>query len=1598
MKMKSTRTLRGLLLHPLSAALLLSLSAPAAAQVLNNQSLYARDTDQGVFVRDSAIAVEKLALAERMEHLKEWDKAADVYQEIIKTYADRVVPSQVNKDNRIYQYSSVTPFVHEHLAKWPAEGLAVYRARYETEAGALLETAGDDLAHLRRVMNLYFVTESAKKAGLRQIDLYLERGEFSAAAWTANRLLEFHPGLEQDRPRLLFRAALASNLAGDIARAQTHLKELTEKFSQASSNVRGGDVNLAETLSQELIGNHSALRAYPPESWPTIFGGSDRSRVPTISAYGGARLFSLELERPNLRSIPVNQRASFANDQARDAARGLMTGIFPVIDRGEMFFQDNTRIYAVNLESGYPLAGWAENYAGDRNGRYSINAWTTPRGNQCTLTLTDDSVLAVMGLPDLVAMARVGAAGMRETRLVCLDRRTGKERWVTMPKEFVDDAAGLRHLDLNGSPLVIGDTVYVQGRGGKGMQFEDSYVLAFNLSDGKFRWASYVASANTVQSWQADQAVLGQNNTHLAYSNGRVFALTNLGAVAALDAYDGSIAWLNIYPRESPNERFIGGGFRGGRNLNNQRFGQLTSTAYMARPWPYNPVIVSQGKVFILPRDGSNVHIYDSGTGAELKRIDLSRFGGSDTMLGVVGEKLVVNNDVKIFCIDWVNYDPDPRRPNDSLLWSSSSLQSGGVVDNPIMGRGFVTADSVLVPTARKLFRLKLDGGLIVQTYPNTEADSWSEDECAGNLLLSQDRLIIAGATSTGTMRVNVYTDLALATAKLEADIKANPNDPILRLRFADILFAAGSFAPSIDKLDEAVGLLSAPNVRDSGVRDRIFETAVTFAQKLAKENRPQTAGLVESLFDRALAAAITPTQKVQVRLHRAANAKVHGLPDQEIKLYQQILLDPTLRVVPVAQGEDDALAASDLAFRAIDDAIQRAGGPVYAPYERAAADLLLAAARTTDPNQLQTVAQSYPNSTSAPRALLLAAEMHEAANNSRLAVQVLRQAYFRYPKSVERERIIESLARNMLRLPNRIDVAIARLNQAASVNAANPPRLTKPLILPDGSKIERVSFAEAAEALKRLRAQSSGRELPDVGLIATAGRRIAGQTTFRSENRATIIENVGRMIVPPAEFERTDRVITYTQDLGVRVFPVGKNLPILTSNAIKTTPDGAAWNGSNLVVWSDTELGVFAPDRAQTAWTSDLKGLVAPQVATAARVNDPLPADIDINVNQPQPNIVIRGQGRIIIDGNVIIGPGGQFRVINQLQAQIEPTPRPTTEEIAQVRLLADRVIVATNTGRILALDLTDGKLLWQTLVGDRAPTHLLATDDFVVVRSVEESTVNSQLAVFDSFSGQMITRRGFGAESPDSSMLYNVALASDGTLVWLTSDKLLTKDLFQPGGLESPTNVYGNRAGEGASYQLSTSPEHLQIAGDRIIVTTTDTAGSTVRILSLHDGVILRTGQSEGMFRLDPSTLQNQFFLRVAGSSLYISTARKVSKVDLINGSRWPETPLSGNTTVNARDMVVTKGHLLIFSEPSGTGGGQRIRADRDEATAGIKLHAFSRALDQQGVESGLYEHDPFLADPSRAIRSWQVVNGGIYYQLAGEDRLHFLQGAKE
>jgi hypothetical protein len=227
--------------------------------------------------------------------------------------------------------------------------------------------------------------------------------------------------------------------------------------------------------------------------------------------------------------------------------------------------------------------------------------------------------------------------------------------------------------------------------------------------------------------------------------------------------------------------------------------------------------------------------IYDADTGAKIKFINHADVGNPDTLVGVWGDHLVVAGDQRIADVKWKNYDPieftDKDLPKFFHWWAGVTTTGG-----QIQGRPFLTADSLFIPTRQRLYRCDVTNGKVAAMYPE---NGWDEDEGPGNVLVTSDKVIIAGAR-----RVSVYTDLSVATAKLEKEIAAAPNDPDPRIRFAEMLLISGNVPAAQTRLDEAIKLAGPTH------RERIFNTAMTFAGKTTFQER--NIEFIRGFFDRA--------------------------------------------------------------------------------------------------------------------------------------------------------------------------------------------------------------------------------------------------------------------------------------------------------------------------------------------------------------------------------------------------------------------------------------------------------------------------------------------------------------------------------------------------------------------------------------------------------------------------------------------------------------------------------------------------------------------------------------------------------------------------
>ncbi len=859
-----------------------------------------------------------------MERLKEWNKAADVYQEILEKNSDNVIASPSQSTGGTTQYTTVATAVQDKLSKWPDEGMSVYRARFEPSAAALLEGAPpDDLAAPTKVISLYFATDTGKRAALRLIDLHLESGDFSAAAWIGQPPARRAPSLAADRPAVLYRTSLAYHLGGDEPRAKALLDQLEHDSPEAVATVAGKDANLVETLKRELASPPPSEAKVAEDSWPMFGGGADRDRISTANGKAGARVANITYSHAGFRGNRALQLERRRQEQQAEES-GQLLGVMPVVDRGQLFFQDNARVYAVSLESGFPLPGWTKTYGADHDSAFNARIRPMPRDQQLSVTLTDSAVLAVMGLPDRTALAEGDPLAAPGTRLVCLDRATGEVRWTCNPRQFENDFAKFQSLELSGSPVVVGDYVYTSARGSKGNQFEDAYLLCIDLATGKPHWCTYLASASIgAAGWMDGGFLTSESASHVAYAGGRIYNCTNIGAVACVDAFSGSVLWLDTYPRDSaPDQNLVA------RIRFNAR---IEPTSVPARPWSYNPTVVDHGHVVVLPNDSKNIFIFDAGTGRELKRVEMGDLASDndiapDTLLAVRGEQLIVAGSTHVYCLNWPAYDHNNFDAKDlnnpAIVWPRSLAV-------PIKGRGFATADYLYLPTEEQLLQINLKGGKIVEATPSGRA-IWSKDkdEGRGNLVVTNDHIVIAGAT-----QLEVRTDLSLARRRLDTHDQNQPNDPGVRLTYAETMFNAGEQTLALQKIEEAVTMIAGHPGAD---RDRLFNLCLTFSKALVAQNTPDSLAMAGKIFDYAQPAAGNTDQKVHYFLQRAKLERSRKDAAAEVRLAQQILSSDDLRGVAVL--DDDMTASTPaglLAQHSIARCIAESGPGVLRPLRR---------------------------------------------------------------------------------------------------------------------------------------------------------------------------------------------------------------------------------------------------------------------------------------------------------------------------------------------------------------------------------------------------------------------------------------------------------------------------------------------------------------------------------------------------------------------------------------------------------------------------------------------------------------------------------------
>lgn len=1273
------------------------------------------ENTQQVYVHDSTDVAYKLAQADHMAHLRQWDTAIANLQDIIDHESDRVVSTEPNDQTPIVHYTSAGSVAQARLITWPPEGIAAYRARFDSAASTALKSAENNPAQLQHILDRYFICPSAKTAALTLIDLSFNAGNFADAFNIAHHFLQDYPQLGPDRPAFLFRVALAAHLLHDDSESHAALAELQSKFPAARSTVNGQSVLLATALV-DLLKSPIPTDQRSSDYWPTWGGNNSRDRfITTNMKLVGLPLLTVSLSKPGEAFNGIPNDAALQAQEDRNS--GIWLNVWPVVDGDTLYFQDSSRIAARSIETGLPPHGWND---------YSTGPASAPAGVALTITLTDDSIFAVTGQGhgrDEAAVRMLMPFGgpstniPAQTRLVCLDRITGSPRWITESADLPEKGS-LRSLHLSSCPLVTCSSVFVLARGGRAGQFNDCYLLSFDLKTGKLNWASYIASATLNNYGFGGSAGAINDLSHLSASGSQIFVQTNVGAVAAVDAYSGNIAWLDVYSRQAAP------------TMMSRRFGTIMYA--QAKPWTFNAPLVTDGKLFVLPSDSENLLILDALTGKEIQHIALADFDQPDTLLAADDNRLLFSSDEKLWCIDWPKYDPTLHASDETqgVFWEQDFHES------PIQGRAFATSQIVYVPTKR-LYRIDMRTGKIIDVVPGLSQPL--PQNGPGNILATAEKLIL-----TSSAHIDVFANPAAAIAQLESEEKLHPDNGDALLRHAALLFAAGDSPAALAKLDQEQSLADP---RHPELRQRTFDLLMQWIEHLNSEQTPAASQEITQLFAHADQMIDSPKQKARYCLARAALAESENDWATAVQSEQEILQDEPARSVPIVQPDGRTLTAGLLAEKAIASIQSGPGAPFYQPIEAQAQAAFKKAQSDADPAELFEVAQQFPNAAITNEALRASTQQFMLHGHAGQAAVALHELFMR--KGGDTGDIPQAIAQAILSDTGNLAVAAAWLERAGN------QKLQSPLRLLDGRMIAGVTAAQAAEQLENQQQRQDDDVRPEFHWDPAAG-------PFTPD--APTIKDVSALLTPLDAAIPSDQIITWSHEKGLSLHSSDIAGPIGSNSEISTHPLSVQFAQDHIIVSESQFITVVQANNAHAIWRVSLAAL-PPILAIAAPENEQkltnssdMPLDIPMQI---APNMMVaRG-------GVVVFGQG--------VPPSAPPPPAPAlAPEITVARIAARRVICATSDGRLFALNLADGSLAWNLRISD-TPITRLQTNSFFAVAATQQERRNVLIAV-DISSGRVVRSVLAGPQPID------FALSLDDRLVTEVQQQTYRVELDSP------------------------------------------------------------------------------------------------------------------------------------------------------------------------------------------------------------------------
>ena len=435
--------------------------------------------------------------------------------------------------------------------------------------------------------------------------------------------------------------------------------------------------------------------------------------------------------------------------------------------------------------------------------------------------------------------------------ILCLDAPTGHLRWSVVLDNHpdIESSAGMFPCS---APVVHEGIVYVLARMITPQRLHSESVIAIDLADGRVLWSRWIASSARTRNHTARPVVRPEP------IDDSIVVRSGSGAIAALDASTGDLRWLHRL--DTPLD--------GTKNLR-------------ARPYTApRSIQTNEGVLVVAPNDTVLFHL-DPHSGAILDQHLLNRSEALNAPLYLLGggERVyAIGEDLR--CFDSTSIG--------APIWTRAWSDTGTSIMPS--GRIQLLQDTLLVPLPDRVLEIDAMTGSTLRSLPIS---------APGNILLADDRLVVASPTQLET-----YTAFEQAELALRNRIADDPDDVELRMDLVRLAARAGNDELLIQSGGDALDLMDIVATPDD-VHGRLLEHFITAIrqQRIEVQTGDQIAGLMRRTARNA-------EQRLDIELALGDYWSVRQ-PERASFHWLTVLQEPALRDAWHTEGDIHARGAA---------------------------------------------------------------------------------------------------------------------------------------------------------------------------------------------------------------------------------------------------------------------------------------------------------------------------------------------------------------------------------------------------------------------------------------------------------------------------------------------------------------------------------------------------------------------------------------------------------------------------------------------------------------------------------------------------------------